>query len=269
MIAALQALRFARRLRRVRCGVLLITDDTLGGRYSRKLVAELSAQSRCVVGLKHGGKAGGIVTSCGGRMDFHIEMANIKDPDTLKAENIVTTVAQKILAWQKLSSDEEGTIVNPTRIEARSLYGIAPDFASVLLDAHFREKERGDTLEEEIRKIARRGAAGKLQVRVRKGVYRPPMPERESTREFFERVARIAERLETRTASIYRTISSAACYVPDNIPVLEGLGPAGGHSRSPNEFVFRDSLIDRATLLALIIRESSRAEKADTRKVAS
>jgi D-alanine-D-alanine ligase len=269
MIAALQALRFARRLRRVRCGVLLITDDTLGGRYSRKLVAELSAQSRCVVGLKHGGKAGGIVTSCGGRMDFHIEMANIKDPDTLKAENIVTTVAQKILAWQKLSSDEEGTIVNPTRIEARSLYGIAPDFASVLLDAHFKEKERGDTLEEEIRKIARRGAAGKLQVRVRKGVYRPPMPERESTREFFERVARIAERLETRTASIYRTISSAACYVPDNIPVLEGLGPAGGHSRSPNEFVFRDSLIDRATLLALIIRESSRAEKADTRKVAS
>ena len=36
---------------------------------------------------------------------------------------------------------------------------------------------------------------------------------------------------------------------------LEGLGPAGGNSRSPNEYILRDSLIDRATLLALIIRE--------------
>ncbi len=266
MISALQALRFARRLRGVRCGVLLITDDTLGGRYSRKLVAELAGQSKCVVGLKYGGRAGGIVTSCGGRMDFHVEMANIKDPETLKAANIITATAQKILAWQKLTSDDKGTIVNPTRIEARSLYGIAPDFATVLLDAHFKEKEQGEELEADIRKIARKGSAGKLQVRLRRGVYRPPLPERQVNKEFFERVEAIARRLETRTAPIYRTISSAACYVPEGVPVLEGLGPAGGHSRSPNEFVYRDSLIDRATLLALIIRESGKTERSKGRE---
>ncbi len=267
MVCALQALRFARRLRGVRCGVLLITDDTLGGRYSRKLVAELSGQSKCVVGLKYGGKAGGIVTSCGGRMDFHVEMANIKDPETMAAQNIITAVAQKVLAWQKLTSEEKGTIVNPTRLEARSLYGIAPDVATVLLDAHFKEKEHGEELEAEIRKIARKGASGKLQVRLRRGVYRPPLPRREANDDFLARVESIAQRLETRVAPIYRTISSAACYVPDNVPVLEGLGPAGGNSRSPNEFVYRDSLIDRATLLALLIRECGKAERKKNRDV--
>jgi D-alanine-D-alanine ligase len=268
LICALQALRFARRLRGVRCGVLLITDDTLGGRYSRKNVADIASHSKCVVGLKYGGKAGGIVTSCGGRMDFSLEMANIKDPETLKAENIITATAQKILAWQRLSSEETGNVVNPTRIEARSLYGIAPDFATVMLDAHFKEAEQGELLEAEIRKIARKGASGKLQVRLRKGVYRPPLPEREDNLAFFKRVETIARRLETRTAPIYRTISSAACYVPDDVPVLEGLGPAGGNSRSPNEFVYRDSLIDRATLLALVIRESGKAERSKSGKAA-
>lgn len=268
MIAALQALRFSRRLRGVRCGVLLISDDTLGGRYSRKHVADLSRQSKCVVGLKYGGKAGGIVTSCGGRMDFFVEMANIKNEESLKADNIITAVANKILAWQRLANEEEGTVIHPRRLEAQALYGITPDHASVSLDVHFKEHEQGEALEAEVRKVARKGSGGKLQVRLRRGVYRPPLPERENSREFFARVEAIANRLETKVAPIYRTISSAACYVPDSVPVLEGLGPAGGNSRSPNEFIFRDSLIDRATLLALIIRESGkeqRAQRAESR----
>ncbi len=262
MIAALQALRFSRRLRGVRCGVLLISDDTLGGRYSRKHVADIAGQSKCVVGLKYGGKSGGIVTSCGGRMDFFVEMANLKDRETLKTENIITAVAQKVLAWQRLASEEDGTVIHPTRLEARALYGIAPDNASVSLDVHFKSPEQGEKLEAEIRKVARKGSSGKLQVRLRKGVYRPPLPERDNSRVFFSHVEALAHRLETRTAPIYRSISSAACYVPEQVPVLEGMGPAGGNPRSPNEFIFRDSLIDRATLLALVIRESGKAQRA-------
>ena len=44
--------------------------------------------------------------------------------------------------------------------------------------------------------------------------------------------------------------------VPQDVPVLGGLGPLGGDVRSPDEFVLRDSLIDRSALLAMIIYES-------------
>jgi len=193
-----------------------------------------------------------------------VEMANVKDQATSKAENIIAVVAHKILKWKRISSEKDGIVIHPTRLEARSLYGIAPDHASISLDVYFKQKDQAEALEADIRKVARKGSAGKLQVRIVKGAYRPPLPERESTQAFFSRVEAIAHRLETKTAPIYRTISSAACYVPDDIPVLEGLGPAGGNSRSPNEFIFRDSLIDRATLLALVIRESGKAHRAKT-----
>jgi D-alanine-D-alanine ligase len=256
MLTALQALRFARRLKKVRCGILLITDDTLGGRYSQKIVSEISFKSKYVVGLKYGGRAGGIVTSCGGRTDYTIEMSNIKDSDMAGTTNIITAISQKIVGWQKLSSSETGIIVNPTFLEARTLYGLAPDYAKVSLDTHFKLIEQGDYLDNEIRKFARRGFDSKLQIRIKKGVHRPPHIETEITHQFFERVQKMATLLETKVASIHRTASSAVCYVPENIPVLEGLGPAGGNSRSPNEYILRDSLIDRATLLALIIMES-------------
>ncbi len=255
MLAALQALRFARRLRKVRCGILLISDDTLGGRYSQKYVAEISQKSRYVVGLKYGGRSGGIVTSCGGRTDYTIEMSNIKDTDTAKAVNITIAISQKIIAWQKLSSVEKGIKINPTWLEARTLYGQAPDYAKVILDTHYKEKEQNEELDNEIRKIAKRDLNSQLQIRVKRGIYRPPHLETEITRQFFERVQQMANRLETKVAPIHRTASSAVCYVPESVPVLEGLGPAGGNSRSPNEYILRDSLIDRATLLALIIRE--------------
>jgi D-alanine-D-alanine ligase len=183
-------------------------------------------------------------------------MSNIKDTDTAKATNLISAISQKIITWQKLSSTESGMVVNPTWLEARTLYGLAPDYARVLLDTHFKDEDQGEMLDKEIRKIARKGLDSKLQIRIKKGVYRPPHVEREVNRGFFEGVQKMAARLETKVASIYRTASSAVSYVPGNVPVLEGLGPAGGDSRSPNEYILRDSLIDRATLLALIIRES-------------
>jgi D-alanine-D-alanine ligase len=256
MLAALQGLRFTRRLRKVRCGILLITDDTLGGRYSQKIVTESSLRSKYVIGLKYGGRSGGIITSCGGRTDYVIEMSNIKDSETAKATNIISAVSQKVIAWQRLSSEETSVIVNPTLLEARILYGSTPDYARVSLDTHFKVREQGEILDNEICKIAHRGLSSKLQVRIKRGVYHPPHIETDVTHKFYDRVQKIATLLETKVASIHRTASSAVCYVPESIPVLEVLGPAGGNSRSPNEYILRDSLIDRATLLALIIRES-------------
>jgi D-alanine-D-alanine ligase len=256
MLGSLQALRFARRLKGVRCGVLLITDDVFGGRYSKKLVAEISQHSKYVVGLKYGGKAGGIVTSCGGRMEYTVELSNIKDTESAKPVDVISAISQKVVAWQKLSSVENSLEVKPVSLEARAGHGLTPDHATLLLDVRFKDQNQADELEKEIRKIARRGAGSKLHIRIKRGIFRPPLVETEQNRQFFERVQKTANLLETKTETIHRTASSAVCYVPEGIPVLEGLGPAGGNSRSPGEYIVEDSLIDRATLLALVIRES-------------
>jgi D-alanine-D-alanine ligase len=257
MLAALQALRFARRLRRIRCGILLTTDDTLGGQFSKKLVVEFANKSKYVIGLKYGDPDGGLVTSCSGRANFQFELTNIKGTHVTKVPDVIRTICQKMVAWQKLTAEDMGIIVKPLSLEARTLYGIAPDYATGSIMMLFNEKSQGDALEKDIRQIAKRNLGTKLQIRVRKSVARPPLMENDEIKQFFNSVQKIAQRLEVKIKSAHRSTSSDICHVSGEIPVLDGFGPVGGESRSPYEYIMRDSLIDRAALLAMVIRETA------------
>ncbi len=64
---------------------------------------------------------------------------------------------------------------------------------------------------------------------------------------------KIAEMLEVRIQPIHRNVSSDICHIPESVPVLGGFGPIGDDPQSPIEHIVRDSLIDRAALLALVI----------------
>jgi D-alanine-D-alanine ligase len=257
MLGALQALRFTRRLKRVRCGILLVTDDTLGGRLSKRLVQDFAGRSNFIIGLKYGDANGGIVTSCSGGAEYLFELTNLKGTRVTDAPDLVKTICQKVIAWQKLSSAETGLVVKPSKLEARTSSGVAPDYATGSLLVRFKEQEQGETLDKQIRQIARRGLNSRFQIRVRRSVHRPPLQENDSIKKFFEHVQQIAKRLEVKVTPVHRSTSSDICYVPNGKPALEGLGPIGGDSNSPNEFVVRDSLIDRAAVLAMVVRLST------------
>ncbi len=70
----------------------------------------------------------------------------------------------------------------------------------------------------------------------------------------------MAERLEIKIKCNHRGMSSDISHVPQDIPSLEGLGPLGGEFRSPNEYILKNSLIDRALLLALTINKCGHEE---------
>ncbi len=258
MLAALRALRFARRLRKIKCGILLTTDYSLGGYLCKKLVEEAALRSNCVVGLKWGEAHGGVVTSCFGRASYRIELTNVKSDHGERVPNVITALSRKIIAIQKLSSTDEDLDINPTSIEAGSSIGRAPDYAVVSVGLQFREKSQGERLIEQMQQIAGKNLGNSLKVRIKRQFYRPPIKETEPTMRFFEAVKDLASLLEVRVDPFDRVISSDICYVPEGIPVLDGMGPIGGSTRTPNEYIIQDSLVDRAALLALTINKSAR-----------
>lgn len=259
MLAAFQALRFTRRLRNVRCGVLLTSDDALGGRFGRKHVVELATTSRYVVGLKHGDANGGIVTTCSGQTDFQIELTNTKAATDGAAPDVIKLLAQKLSGWYRLNAPEAGIFLKPTRIEGRTLYGLAPDFATASLFLRYREEEQIRALEQQVQDIGRRNLPPKCQIRIRKTVSRAPLGERAAVAAFYETVQDIARRLEVKVCPVERTTPSDISYTPDHVPALDGLGPVGGGTRTPGEYILRDSLIDRAAVLAMVIRHAAEA----------
>ena len=257
MMAALRALRFVRKLRKVKCGILLTTDYSLGGSLSGKLIEQLARRSRYAVGLKWGEAHGGIVTSCFGRASYQIELSNVKTGPAADIPNVITTLSKKIIAIQKLASPDEGIEIIPTSMEAHTSIGRTPDYAIVSIGLQFRDKSQGERLVAEIQQMARRKLGGNLKVRIKKHFYRPPVQESKVIRKFFKGVKELADLLEVRVKPFNRVISSDICYVPEEIPVLDGLGPVGGSTRTPNEYIFQDSLVDRAALLAMIINRSA------------
>ena len=92
---------------------------------------------------------------------------------------------------------------------------------------------------------------------MRAGLRRPAVTGTKASLEFYESVKRLAERLEVRVQTVHRDRPAGICDVPDGVPVLGGFGPLGGEMRSQNEYIVRDSLIDRSVLLAMVIYESA------------
>jgi D-alanine-D-alanine ligase len=256
ILAALQALRFARTLRHIHCGVLLTPDDTLGGPFSRKLIGEIARRSKCVVGTKYCDQAGEIVTSCAGSERYQVEIANFKGPSSASASDLINAVCHKAIEWRKLSRPKEGTTVSITSLNAQKHPGQVSDRAVITITVSFTDESRIAKLDKQIRALAEKGANSKMQVQVRAGIRRPPVSATKVNLEFFEKVRSLAKGLEVPVAQVHRTVSSDICHVPANVPVLGGFGPIGGNRRSPHEFIIRDSLIDRSALLALVIHDA-------------
>ena len=258
VLGALQALKFARVLKSIRCGVLLTPDDSLGGRFSKKIISEIARKSGHAIGMKYGDVHGGIVTSCAGTQLYQVEVTNVKSNKNSQAPDVLEFVSRKIIAWGKFSQKSEGVHVVINSMAAATHPGRTSDHANVSLLVRFEDEVRGNEIETKIRRIAERGLARGLQVRIRAGERRCPVRDSGKNRRFFEKVRQLADKLEIRVESLYRDSSSDICHVPDNIPVLGGFGPVGGDPQSANEYIIRDSLIDRAALLALIIRDCAK-----------
>lgn len=259
MLSALQALRFSKKLRKIRCGVLLTSDDSLGGQYAKPLIESYSKSAKYVIGLKWGALDGGIITSASGRDEFKIHISNITDSTNPTISELIPIVCKKIISINKLS--KKGNAIRIVSIDGQTSYGHSPDHVSISLYTTFKNKSEGNDVEREIKSILKKQENMKLDIQISKGVRRDPYPESTNTKKLYEIIKEMAERLEIKIKSNHRSMSSDISHVPQNISSLEGLGPIGGEFRSSNEYILKDSLIDRALLLSLVINKCAHEEK--------
>jgi D-alanine-D-alanine ligase len=154
---------------------------------------------------------------------------------------------------KRLTSEKKGITVMIGSFTARTNAGRVPDHGTVTVTACFTSRNQGAELDREVRRIAEKGTDGALQVQVRFGARRPPVAATKANKGFFEMAQELAKKQEVRIERVHRDFPADICHVPENIPVLGGFGPLGGEVRSQNEYIVRDSLIDRSALLATVI----------------
>jgi D-alanine-D-alanine ligase len=253
-LSALRALRFARALPSVRCGLLLTSDDTLNGVNGRSIVEQHAKRARHIVGLKAAGERGELIISRAGRATFHLEASYGKGKSEATPGHVIGHLFRRLVTLQKLSDPDAGIHVSVRRIGVDAPFGRLPDSVEATVTTRFNRPEDGAALLDHIRGVARKRSTGGVSFHVSGGLRRPPLVSSEANQTFYDDIADIGSSINVPVLAGHRWHSSDLCFAPSEIPKIDGMGPIGGDERTEREYVIRSSLIEHAALLALVIR---------------
>ena len=258
MIAALRALRFVRRLRKLKIGILLTSDNTMQGRITKNSLQDISRRAKAVIELSGASLDGTVITSRSGAAVYNCQM-NLVNADN--AENVAKAIAsfsQHLATLTKLSSEADGVVVVPRDVQMQS--GIATLFAhcEASLSLRFNNQEQAEAFDQKIRQIVRKMNSRKYSFLIEGGIRRSPMSSNEGTKKLYQQVKAIGTRLDLGVLEEHRWSSSDICSVNQDIARIDGLGPIGAVPHEHEEYILRHSLLDRAALLALLLYDLRR-----------
>ena len=259
LLAALQSLRYTRSLKKVKCGILLVSDESAGGRSSKQLVVDFASKSRAVLGLQGAGLAGELIVSTSGQIKFNIEInrATRKVKADFKDKyDLVSFISQKIISLRKLNDEVENQSVTITSIDSHGVGDQPPDHASLVLHISYRNPTQKESLEAKVFKLFEVPATSPLKIHISRGSSRKPLLETPANTKFFEKIGNLAKTVEVRVQKTQAEVPSILAPISPETPHIEGLGPVTGGRGTKNEYVVRDSLIDRSLLLAYTIAQA-------------
>jgi D-alanine-D-alanine ligase len=253
-LAALRSLRFSRLLRKVKIGILLITDTTLDNRYSAEIIRQKSLSAEKVIALSGASKDGGVVLSRSGSALYNLRL---KLSDNNNPEAVATTALQfnkTLSSIIEISKNDPDNIIAPFNMEFNSniFKNFAYGFAGI--SVRYNSKDILAKIEKKINKILSEQKRNKnFQIHFEGGAKRPPLVENEKSKQYYEEIQSIARSIFVRINREHRWSSGDICHIKREIPILDGLGPIGENVNSDKERILRHSLIERSLLLALIL----------------
>ena len=257
LLGALKALRFTRTLKRVKIGILFITDDSKGGGSARTILQDISSRSSYVLGLNGAGLGGEIITASLGSTSFNIEVNRTKNKSRHQyfsdESDPLWYSAQKINQLKKLNSKENGVYVTLTGLETRGNEDQPAYHAALSFVLRYQSPEQGQKLDSQVMRIFQAKSPGTVRVNITKGAQKKPFLHTDNTQQFFEEIAKIAKVVEVRIKQEEAGITSLLSNVASGVPAIDGLGPVTGGYGSKDEYIVRDSMIDRSVLLSYLI----------------
>jgi D-alanine-D-alanine ligase len=260
MISALQALRFARVLRRLSIAILLTTDDALQGRLSKNIIRQKSLSAKHTIGLAGSSMKGTVVSSRSGAASYNCQMNLMraeKAEDVARATNIFSKAMDD---WTDLTDADSGLVVaGDVTIKSNITDLYAHGEAS--LSVRFNNPDQIEEIDRKIRNIVPKKQRERIHLQIEGGLRRPPMLRTEKVEQIWTMVKKLAERLDIRLFEEHRWSSAEICFVENYSPMLDGFGPIGAQPRGKEEFILRHSLLERAVLLAMTLYELGRKNR--------
>ncbi|WP_430815286.1 ATP-grasp domain-containing protein [Carboxylicivirga sp. RSCT41] len=255
LISALQALKFSRNLRKLKIGILLITDSSIDGRYSKAIIQQKTERAKAVISLSGSSKSGGMILSRSGSALYRLETKLIKKDNSENVSATAMNFNKTLASITDISHNDSNNIIAPYNIEFRSNIFKMTAYGSAGISIRYNSPEKLDEIEKKIKKIITAQKRSKIfQVKIEGGLKRPAMAVTTKSKQFYNSICELAKKIDVRITEEHRWSSADICHINKDMPIIDGLGPVGEYLPSDNERIIRHSLIERALLLALVLK---------------
>jgi glutamate carboxypeptidase len=175
--------------------------------------------------------------------------------DMEKGANAIIELAHKAIAISNLTDFPRGLTLNVGAIEGGLISNAVPDYAKIKIDMRYLREEDRDKAVAGLNGIAEQNYVPGTKTEIVNLTERfTPMVATEDNKKLFALVQQQAKKLGIEmTAKVGGGSSDAGWTVRAGAPTLCGMGAIGEFNHTTREYIFVDSLVQRAKLLALSI----------------
>ena len=235
--------------------LLCTSDEEIGSGSSRAYIERLAKESELVLVLEGGLVDGALKTWRKGVGEFNVRTrgrAAHSGGDHEKGRNAIEEMAHQVIAIQKLTDYSRQTTLNVGVIQGGTVSNVVPEEASIEVDVRVMQPDEWARLELEMNNL--KPVLDGTSIEISGSLNRPPMPFDDRMKATFEKAKVIAGQIGTELKAGGTGGASDANFVaPLGIPVLDGLGAVGEGYHSEREYIFADSLDERAKLVAALL----------------
>ncbi len=239
-----------------RFSVFLNSDEEVGSPSSKAIICDLATRHEAALVLEPARPGGEVVIGRKGVGHFRLEafgrQAHAGSQPELGA-NAIWELAHKICALQALNDRERGTTVNVGVVRGGERSNVVPDHAWAEVDLRVWSLEEADRITRAFREITGRPAIPGVTAKLTGDVSTPPWPTDDATRRMLALLREAGKQLGLEVKGVTSGGGSDGSRTAQLIPTLDGLGPVGSQTHSPEEFLLVPSLCERAGLLACFI----------------
>jgi glutamate carboxypeptidase len=252
---AVQALQSLGELPNREIRMLFTSDEEIGSHTSEALIKEQAQGATLVMVMEPALADGKLKSSRRGVGGFTVVAhgrASHAGGGHERGINAIQEMAHHILKIQSLTDYARGIATTVSEIKGGIAHNVVPDRCEIAIDARANKKADADYLTEQIMNL--QPALPGARIEVSGSFERPPMECNDERLRIFERMKHIVAPVMTLTHGPSGAGSDAAFTAPI-APTMDGLGAVGDGLHAVDEFVWLDSLVERAAMNALILKE--------------
>jgi glutamate carboxypeptidase len=258
IVIALAAIEDAQKQGLTRAVTLLCTsDEEIGSHTSRSLIEQLAKESALVLVMEGALLDGSLKTWRKGTGQFTVitrGRAAHAGGDHKAGRNAIEEMAHQIIGIQKLTDYSKQTTLNVGVIKGGTVSNVVPEEARIEVDVRVMQPGEWERLESEMEQL--KPVLDGTSIEITGGLNRPPMPYDDRMKATFEKAKSIAARIGmTLSAGGTGGASDGNFVAALGIPLLDGMGAVGEGYHSEREFIFAESMGQKARLIAKLLED--------------